>query len=169
MTQDRVRLALYQPDIAQNTGSILRLCACFDIGADIIEPCGFPFLSAKFRRAGMDYLDQVSLQRHDDFDAFRTAADDAGRRLVLLTTKAETSLFDFTFGNRDTLVMGRETAGVPETVHAAVHARLHIPMAAGRRSLNVAVSAGIAVGEALRQTGGFNQAALTSTGTRPSR
>ncbi|MEM8876385.1 MAG: tRNA (cytidine(34)-2'-O)-methyltransferase [Pseudomonadota bacterium] len=155
MTQDRVRLALYQPDIAQNTGSILRLCACLDVGADIIEPCGFPFLSAKFRRAGMDYLDQVSLQRHDDFEAFRVTANQGRRRVVLLTTKAEMSLFDFSFSRHDTLLMGRESAGAPDFVHATAHARLHIPMAADRRSLNVAVSAGIALSEALRQTGGF--------------
>jgi tRNA (cytidine/uridine-2'-O-)-methyltransferase len=154
-TKNRVRLALYQPDIAQNTGTILRLCACLDIGVDIIEPCGFPFSEAKFRRAGMDYLDQVSLERHNDFEAFRAADTQSERRLVLLTTKASSNLYDFRFRNSDTLLMGRESAGVPDAVHGVADARLCIPMSAGCRSLNVAVSAGIAASEALRQTGGF--------------
>lgn len=156
MTRHKVRLAIYQPDIAQNTGTILRLCACLKIGADIIEPCGFPFSEAKFRRAGMDYLNHVALQRHDDFDAFHATITQSGRRLVLLTTKAASNLYDFPFSSRDTLLLGRESAGVPDSVHAIADARLRIPIATDCRSLNVAISAGIAASEALRQTGGFD-------------
>lgn len=155
MNQSRVKLALYQPDIAQNTGTILRLCACLDIGVDIIEPCGFPFSEAKFRRAGMDYLDQVALERHNDFDAFHSTIKQSGRRLVLLTTKAASNLYDFQFSAHDTLLLGRESAGAPDSVHKIADARLKIPISEHCRSLNVAVSAGIAASEALRQTGGF--------------
>jgi tRNA (cytidine/uridine-2'-O-)-methyltransferase len=150
-----LRVALYQPDIAQNTGTILRLCACFGLGADIIEPCGFPFSDARFRRAGMDYLDAVDLTRHTDFAEFKSKTRAEGRRMVLLTTKADTALMDFTFTPLDTLVLGRESAGAPESVHAACDARIRIPMASGMRSLNVAVSAAMVVGEALRQTDRF--------------
>jgi tRNA (cytidine/uridine-2'-O-)-methyltransferase len=148
-----MRLALFQPDIAPNAGAMLRLCACFGVAADIIEPCGFVWSDAKLRRAGMDYLDRVSLQRHASWEAYR-AARGAGR-LILLTTRGDVALPDFAFRADDTLLVGRESAGVPDAVHAAADARLVIPMVPGARSLNVAMAAAIALGEALRQTGGF--------------
>jgi tRNA (cytidine/uridine-2'-O-)-methyltransferase len=150
-----MRLALYQPDIPQNTGTILRLCGCLGIEAHIIEPAGFPSSDRAFRRAGMDYLDAVAITRHaswQDFQAWRQAA--AGR-LVLFTTKAESSYLDFHFAPDDVLLFGRESAGVPESVHAAADARLRILMRPGMRSLNVAMAVALAAGEALRQTGGM--------------
>ncbi|MGE0233620.1 MAG: tRNA (cytidine(34)-2'-O)-methyltransferase [Flavobacteriaceae bacterium] len=150
-----MRLALYQPDIAQNTGSILRLCACLGISADIVEPAGFAWSESRFRRAGMDYVDNVDLTRHQDYSAFDSARRRAGARLVLLTTAGATPYFDYDFSADDWLMLGRESAGVPETVHADADARLVIPMAPGMRSLNVAVSAGIVLAEALRQTNSF--------------
>jgi tRNA (cytidine/uridine-2'-O-)-methyltransferase len=146
-----MRLALYQPDIAPNAGAMLRLCACLGIAADIIEPCGFVWSDAKLKRAGMDYLDQVALQRHASWEAYR-AARGAGR-LVLLTTRGDVALPDFAFRADDTLMVGRESAGVPDEVHAAADARIAIPMVPGARSLNVALAASLALGEALRQTG----------------
>ena len=151
-----IALALYQPDIAQNTGTILRLCACLGLPAHIIEPAGFPVGDRAFRRAGMDYLDQVSLTRHLDWAAFERWRRTAGHRLVLLTTQATQSFLDFRFRKGDILLLGRESAGVPELVHDAADARLLIPMQAGLRSLNVAVSAAIVATEALRQTDGFS-------------
>lgn len=150
-----VRIALYCPDIAQNAGTILRIGACFGIEVHIIEPAGFPVGDAGFRRAGMDYIDQVTWRRHASFAAFDAERRAEGRRLVLLTTTGAGPLFDFRFHPDDVLLFGRESAGVPETVHAAADARLRIPMRAGVRSLNVAVSAGIVGAEALRQTGGL--------------
>ena len=150
-----MRLALYQPDIAQNTGTILRLCACFGVGADIIEPAGFAWSEARFRRAGMDYIDSVDLTRHQDYRAFDSARRSAGSRLVLLTTAGSTPYHAHTFHADDWLMLGRESAGVPEHVHADADVRLVIPMARGMRSLNVAVSAGIVLAEALRQTNAF--------------
>ncbi|MDP2206868.1 MAG: tRNA (cytidine(34)-2'-O)-methyltransferase [Alphaproteobacteria bacterium] len=148
-----MRLALYQPDIPQNTGTLMRLCACLDVPMDIIEPCGFILSDKNLRRAGMDYLESLDLTRHASFDDFRAAIP--ARRIVLLTTKAAQSYVDFTFAPDDTLLLGRESAGVPEDVHAACTQRVIIPMAAGMRSLNVAVTGAMALGEALRQTGGF--------------
>jgi tRNA (cytidine/uridine-2'-O-)-methyltransferase len=149
-----MQLALYEPDIAQNTGTILRLCACLGVAAHIIEPAGFPVSDRAFRRAGMDYLDRVTLRRHLSWAAF-----DAWRRaenlgLVLFTTRAAKSYLDHPFAAHDILLFGRESAGVPEDVHAAADARLTIPMRPGLRSLNVAMACAIVVGEALRQTGG---------------
>lgn len=148
-----MRLALFQPDIAPNAGAMLRLCACLGVAADIVEPCGFVWSDAKLRRAGMDYLDQVAVCRHPSWDAFRAARGPG--RLVLLTTRGDAALPDFRFAADDTLMVGRESAGVPDTVHAAADARVVIPMAPGARSLNVALAAAIALGEALRQTGRF--------------
>jgi len=150
-----MRIALYEPDIPQNTGTILRLCACFGIAADIIEPAGFPTTDRAFRRAGMDYLDAVAIVRHGSWDAFDTWRRADGRRLLLLTTAAATSYLDHRYEPGDVLLFGRESAGVPEAVHRAADARLVIPMRPGLRSLNVAVAAAMAAGEALRQTGGF--------------
>ena len=145
-----MRLALYQPDIPQNTGTILRLCACLGVAADIIEPAGFPVSDRHFRRAGMDYLDQVEIVRHDSWAAF---SDWRGkRRLALFTTKAATPYLDFAFRPDDILLFGRETAGVPEDVAASADAKLLIPIAPQLRSLNVAMAAAMALGEALRQT-----------------
>jgi tRNA (cytidine/uridine-2'-O-)-methyltransferase len=150
-----MHLALYQPDIPQNTGTVLRLCACFGLPAHIIEPAGFPVTDRAFRRAGMDYLDAVSITRHAswaDFEAWRRLGP---RRLVLFTTAASMPYLDYGFRADDVLLFGRESAGVPEEVHAAADARLRIPMRQGMRSLNVAIAAALAAGEALRQTGGI--------------
>ena len=147
-----MQLALYEPDIAQNTGTILRLCACLGVTAHIIEPAGFPVSDRAFRRAGMDYLDQVDLTRHDSWRAFETWRRQAHGRLVLFTTKAAKSYLDFAYMASDVLLFGRETAGVTEAVVAAADARLLIPIKPSLRSLNVAVTAAMAVGEALRQT-----------------
>ncbi len=148
-----MRLALYQPDIPQNTDTLMRLCACMDVSMDIIEPCGFVFSDKNLKRAGMDYLDRIDLTRHGNFDDFRRAR--AAARIVLLTTKSDLSFLDFTFRPDDTLLLGRESAGVPDDVHATCPARITIPMAAGLRSLNVAVTGAMALCEALRQTGRF--------------
>lgn len=148
-----MRLALYQPDIPQNTGTILRLAACMAVPVDLIGPAGFVLDDRKLRRAGMDYLDRVALVRHSSWAAFRAAP--APGRLVLLTTRAGARYTDFAFRADDTLLLGRESAGVPDEVHEAADARLAIPVAPGLRSLNVAVAAAMALGEALRQTGGF--------------
>jgi tRNA (cytidine/uridine-2'-O-)-methyltransferase len=150
-----IRIALYQPDIAQNTGTILRLCACLGIEAHIVEPAGFPASDRAFRRAGMDYLDQVAIVRHLDWTAFETWRQQAGARLLLFTTAGAQSYIDFTYRDGDVLLFGRESAGVPDAVRAAADARLVIPMRAGLRSLNVAMAAAMACAEATRQTDGF--------------
>jgi tRNA (cytidine/uridine-2'-O-)-methyltransferase len=150
-----MRIALYQPDIAQNTGTILRLAACLGVEAHIIEPAGFATSDRAFRRAGMDYLDRVALVRHVTWAAFATWRREHALRLVLFTTRGERSYLDHRFARDDILLFGRESAGVPEEVHAAADARLLIPMRPGLRSLNVAMACAIAVGEALRQTGGL--------------
>lgn len=146
-----IRIALYQPDIAQNTGTILRLCACLGAQAHIIEPAGFPASDRAFRRAGMDYLDHVALVRHVSFDAFDTWRRSAGLKLTLFSTQATQSYFDHAFDAREVLLFGRESAGVPQAVHTAADASIVIPMRAGLRSLNVAMAAAMAAGEALRQ------------------
>jgi tRNA (cytidine/uridine-2'-O-)-methyltransferase len=150
-----MRIALYQPDIAQNTGTILRLAACLDVGVDIVEPAGFATTDRAFRRAGMDYLDQVTLMRHSSWKEFETRRRAANLRLILFTTRAAGPFLKFRFRPDDVLMFGRESAGVPSEVHAAADARLLIPMRPGLRSLNVAMACAIAVGEALRQTTGF--------------
>jgi tRNA (cytidine/uridine-2'-O-)-methyltransferase len=147
-----MQIALFQPDIPPNTGTILRLCACLNVTAHIIEPAGFAVSDRAFRRAGMDYLDQVTLIRHDRWESFEQWRRNSGYRLLLFTTKGAISYLDFGYGASDILLFGRETAGVPAAVHAAADARLTIPIAPRLRSLNVAVAAAMAVGEALRQT-----------------
>lgn len=145
-----VRLVLYQPDIPQNAGAMMRLAACFGVALDLIEPCGFPLDDQRLRRAGMDYIDLLDLTRHSSWAAFR-AAD--GGRLVLLTTTGDRRHVDFAFAAGDRILVGRESAGVPPVVHAAADARIRIPMQPGIRSLNVAQAAAIGLSEALRQTG----------------
>jgi tRNA (cytidine/uridine-2'-O-)-methyltransferase len=154
MPNSQLRIALYQPDIAGNAGTILRLGACLGIGIDIIEPAGFDMSDRALRRAGMDYLEIAALTRHVDFAAFEAWRREAGRRLILLTTKAEQPYTGFAFAISDILVFGRESAGVPEHVHDAADARLAIPMPGGGRSLNVALAAAMAAGEAMRQITG---------------
>jgi tRNA (cytidine/uridine-2'-O-)-methyltransferase len=148
-----MQIALFQPDIPQNTGTILRLCACLNVSAHIIEPAGFPVSDRHFRRAGMDYLDEVSITRHDSWSKFMQWRNDGGYRLILFTTKATCPYLDYRYGSDDILLFGRESAGVPDEVAAAADARLAIPIKPGLRSLNVAVAAAMALGEALRQTG----------------
>ena len=148
-TAPPVRLALYQPDIPQNTGALLRLGACLGVPLDIIEPCGFLLDDRRLRRAGMDYLKEAAVVRHASWTAYRAARQD---RLILLTTKAERAYTDFAFRAGDTLLLGRESAGVPDEVHAAAAARLVIPMRPGLRSINVALAGAMVLGEALRQT-----------------
>jgi tRNA (cytidine/uridine-2'-O-)-methyltransferase len=148
-----MQIALFQPDIPPNTGTILRLCACLDVTAHIIEPAGFPVSDRAFRRAGMDYLDQVSLMRHHSWAKFEQWRAEAGDRLLLFTTKGATSYLDFGYDPSDILLFGRETAGVPDAVATAADALLKIPIKPTLRSLNVAMAAAMAIGEALRQTG----------------
>ena len=147
-----MRIALYQPEIAGNVGAVLRLAACLGVGVDIIEPTGFVFSDARMKRAGMDYIDQAQMVRHADWETYRLGA---GGRLILLTTKGDVSLCEMAFAADDILMFGRESAGVPHDVAKACAARVRIPIAAPARSLNLSVSAGIAIFEALRQTGGL--------------
>lgn len=147
-----MRLALFQPDIPQNTGTMLRFAACMGFAVDIIEPCGFVLNDKRLRRAGMDYLEGVDLTRHSSWENF---LETPPSRIVLLTTKADTPYTDFDFASDDCLLVGRESAGVPPEVHDRADARVIVPMTSGVRSLNVAVSAAMVAGEALRQTGGF--------------
>ena len=149
-----MRLALFQPDIPQNTGTIIRLTVCFGIPLDIIEPCGFILSDAKLRRSGMDYLNLANIKRHVSWDAFIKERKQS--RLVLITTKAEDSLNQFVFDDNDTLILGRESSGVPQAVHNAIPEKVRIPMDKKARSLNVSVAAGIILWEALRQTGTFD-------------
>ena len=149
-------LALFQPDIPQNAGTMLRLCACLGVEAALIEPASFPMSDRHFRRAGMDYLDHVAISRHLSWRAFEDWRAPTRRRLLLLTTRAATPYADFTYRPGDVIMVGRESAGAPDEVHAAADARLRIPVKADLRSLNVAVSAAMVLGEALRQTHGFD-------------
>lgn len=146
-------LALYEPDIAQNAGAMMRTCACFGVDAALIEPAGFRIGDRRFRRAGMDYLDAVSIARHNSWRKFEAWRSALGRRLVLLTTEGETNLWDFAFCRGDIILVGRESAGVPANVAGAADARLRIPIRPPLRSLNVGVAATIALTEALRQIG----------------
>jgi len=148
-----IRIALYQPDIAGNTGTILRFAACMGLAVDIVEPAGFDLSDRNLRRAGMDYLEMAALARHVDWDAFEQWRLGAGHRLVLLTTKAALPYTSFAFAPGDVLLFGRESAGAPDKVHEAADARLLIPMPGGGRSLNVALSVAMAAGEAVRQVG----------------
>ncbi|RUU89611.1 MULTISPECIES: tRNA (cytidine(34)-2'-O)-methyltransferase [unclassified Mesorhizobium] len=149
----RLRIALYQPDIAGNTGTILRFAACLGLGVDIIEPAGFPLSDKALKRAGMDYLEMAALTRHVDWHAFEEWRKAGSRRLVLLSTKATTAYTSFIFAEGDILLFGRESAGVPDPVHQAADARLTIPMQGTARSINVALSIAMAAGEAIRQLG----------------
>ena len=151
-----MRLALYEPDIPQNTGALLRLAACLGLPIDLIEPAGFVLSDRRLQRAGMDYVDLAPLTRHASWDAFEAARTG---RLVLLTTRAETPYTAYSFAPDDVLLLGRESAGVPDAVHAAADARVRVPMVPGARSLNVALAASMVLSEALRQTGGFPQEA----------
>jgi tRNA (cytidine/uridine-2'-O-)-methyltransferase len=150
-----MRIALHEPDIPQNTGTIFRLAACFGIEVHLVEPAGFPVTDRAFRRAGMDYLDQVALVRHVSWPAFEAWRRQAALRLLLFTTKGATSYLDHRYQHDDILLFGRESAGVPDHLHAAADVRLVIPMQPHMRSLNVAMACAMAVGEALRQTNGF--------------
>jgi tRNA (cytidine/uridine-2'-O-)-methyltransferase len=145
-----MRLALYQPEIPGNVGAILRLAACFAVDVDIIEPCGFVFSDVRMKRAGMDYIDHVRMVRHANWDAFRESRPG---RLILMSTRAETRLDRFSFAPDDVLMMGQESAGVPDEVRAQCHASVRIPLNPAVRSLNISVATGIALAEALRQTG----------------
>ena len=148
-----MRLVLFQPDIPQNTGTMLRLAACLGVAVDIVEPAGFDVSDRHFRRSGMDYIDSVEIVRHPSWQAFENWRRESGHRLVLATTKASLPYTRFVFKRTDAVLMGRESTGAPDYVHEAADARVTIPMRAGMRSLNVAVSAGMILGEALRQIG----------------
>jgi len=147
-----MRIALYEPDIPQNTGTILRTCACLGVEAHIVEPAGFPVTDRAFRRAGMDYLDRVSIVRHSSFAAFQDWRRNERLKLVLITTAATRAYLDHAYGEDQVLMFGRESAGVPEAVHRAADIRLRIPIREGLRSLNIAVAAAMVMGEALRQS-----------------
>jgi tRNA (cytidine/uridine-2'-O-)-methyltransferase len=149
----KMRLALYQPDQAPNTGAMMRLCACFGVEMDIIEPCGFPFDLRRFKRVAMDYIQHTKFTRHRSWQEFE--AQLGGRRLVLLTTKADMPYHQFAFRNDDVLMVGRESAGVPVDVHQSADARIVIPMQKPARSLNIGMAAAIVLSEALRQIKGF--------------
>lgn len=148
-------LALFQPDIPQNTGTLVRLGACLSVPVHIVGPAGFDSSERSFRRAGLDYVDRAEIVRHVSWSAFEAWRASEGRRLVLLTTRAWLPYPAFDFRPDDVLMVGRETVGVPDNVHAAADARLLIPMAPGLRALNVAVAGAMVLGEALRQTGRF--------------
>ena len=154
MPAPALRLALYQPDIPQNTGAAMRLCACLGVGLDIIEPCGFVWDERKIRQSGLDYVDLADIMRHGSWENFKDAQ--SGRRIVLLTTKSARPYIDFVFQPDDILLAGRESAGVPDDVHKATHERLVIPLRPGLRSLNVINACAMVLGEALRQTKEFS-------------
>jgi tRNA (cytidine/uridine-2'-O-)-methyltransferase len=155
MTQSMPRLAIYQPDIAQNTGTMLRLAACLGVPVEIIEPAGFDVSDRHLRRSGMDYLERAAVTRHVSWRSFEEWRRDGQGRLILATTKGAVPYAGFSYGADDIILVGRESAGVPDEVHAAADARVVIPMQPGLRSLNVAVTAAMILGEALRQTGTF--------------
>ncbi len=150
-----MNLALYQPDIPQNAGTLIRLGACLGVGIDIIEPAGFVMTDRALKRAGMDYLEMAEVTRHASWQAFRRAHTARGGRLLVLTAKGALSYTNYEFAPQDTLLLGRESAGAPQEVHDAADARLRIPLRPGLRSLNVALAGAMVLGEALRQTKGF--------------
>ncbi len=154
-----MRVALFQPDIPQNTGTILRLAACLNVAADIILPAGFDLSSRALKRAALDYFEAVSITRWSSFAEFRNDARQRGSRIVLLTTRAAQAYTAAEFKPSDILLAGRESAGVPEEVHAAADLRVRVPMREDLRSLNVAVALAMVLGEAMRQTGGFSRLA----------
>ena len=147
-----MRIALYQPDIPQNTGNIFRLGACLGVSVDIIEPTGFVFDDKKFKRSSMDYMNYLDYKRHDDWDHFYKWIQKKKFRLILMTTKSNKSLYNFEFRPSDILLFGRESAGVPENIHKIVDHRLTIPMKDGVRSINLSSSVALVLGEGLRQT-----------------
>jgi tRNA (cytidine/uridine-2'-O-)-methyltransferase len=155
-----LRLALFEPDIPQNTGALLRLAACLGVGVDVIEPCGFLFEDRRLRRAGLDYIALARLRRHASWAAFLLARS-AASRLVLLTTAGTVALYDFAFAAADTILVGRESAGVPDHVHRRADARVAIPLRSPARSLNVALAGAIALAEGLRQTAQFPELDLS--------
>lgn len=154
-----LRLALYQPDIPQNAGTMIRLAACLGVAVDIVEPAAFDVSDRNFRRSGMDYLERAAVTRHDSFRAFEAWRREAGHRLVLAETDGTTAHTDFAFRRGDIVMVGRESAGVPPEVYAAAEASVYVPMRHGLRSLNVALAAAMVLGEALRQVGGYPQPA----------
>jgi tRNA (cytidine/uridine-2'-O-)-methyltransferase len=149
------RISLYQPDIPHNTGAILRFAACMGVDVDIIEPAGFDLSDRGLKRAGMDYVERAALRRHISFESFEIFRAEQGSRLVLLSTKAAIPYTDFAFRPDDILLFGRESAGVPPSVHERAEARLIVPMRPGLRSINLAMTVAMVTGEALRQTGGL--------------
>ena len=151
-----MRIALYQPDIPQNTGTILRMAACLGVPVDIIQPTGFDLTDRSMRRAGLDYLAHVDLTRHSSWEDFVARRARTGGRLILLTTRGSAGHVDFRYQPDDILLLGRESSGVPDAVHHCADARVRVPMHPGLRSLNIAVAAAIVLGEALRQTSGFS-------------
>lgn len=156
-----MRIALFEPDIPQNTGAVLRLAACMGVPVDIIEPCGFLLGDRQMRRAGMDYLDHVDMVRHNSWADY--AEHDTQSRRILLTTKGDTAYDGFAFHKDDTLLIGRESAGVPDQVHNAADGRIIIPMVPGLRSLNMALATAMVLGEALRQTNTLPQLLTVET------
>ncbi|MGE0596731.1 MAG: tRNA (cytidine(34)-2'-O)-methyltransferase [Hyphomonadaceae bacterium] len=152
-----MRLALYQPDIPQNLGAAIRLCACLNLGLDVIEPCGFPLTDRSLRRAALDYGEAARITRHDSLAAFSRAAAETNARLVLVETDGATSFQDFAFSSGDILVLGRESAGSPGELYAAAHASVRVPMKTGMRSLNVVVAGAVVLTEAMRQTGAWEK------------
>jgi len=160
MTTSPITLALYEPDIAANAGAMMRTCACLGVDAAIIEPAGFLISDRRFRRSGMDYLDALVTTRHASFEWFETWRAASGRRLVLLTTKGDSQLWDFAFRPGDILMVGRESAGVPDAIAALADARVRIPIRPSLRSLNVGIAAALALGEALRQLRTFQDLAV---------
>ncbi|WP_412178328.1 tRNA (cytidine(34)-2'-O)-methyltransferase [Rhizobium sp. PL01] len=154
MSHHSLRIALYQPDIPGNTGTILRLAACLGLAVDIIEPAGFDLSDKNLKRAGMDYIASVTLTRHVNWERFEEARLEQGRRLVLASTKAAEPYTRFSFQPNDTLLFGRESAGVPDHVHDKADGRIIVPMVEGQRSLNVAMSVAMIAGEAIRQVNG---------------
>ncbi|MEH6546539.1 MAG: tRNA (cytidine(34)-2'-O)-methyltransferase [Sneathiella sp.] len=149
-----MRLALYQPDIAPNVGTLLRLGACLGVPVDIIEPCGFPFGAKDLRRSVMDYADSVDVTRHISWTTFTRSV--GNQRIILLSTQSASAYTDFSYRDSDVLLLGRESAGVPKEIHESVDHRVVIPMNAGMRSINVAIAAAMVLGEGLRQTGQFS-------------
>lgn len=150
-----MHLALFEPDIPQNAGSLIRLGACLGVPVDIVEPCGFLFTDRALKRAGMDYLDKAEVRRHPSWEAFWAVHRERGGRLILLTSKGSLPYTQCDYSAGDTLLLGRESAGAPDEVHAAADIRVRIPMLPGLRSLNVAQAGAMVLGEALRQTKGF--------------
>ncbi len=153
MFKNSVRLALFEPDIPQNTGTLLRLAACLGVSVDVVEPCGFVWGGKHMRRAGMDYLEHVEVIRYVNWETFSSAPTTIRR--VLLTTKSAVPFTEFNFLTGDVLLLGSESSGVPEHVHSSVEARLTVPMLEGLRSLNLATAAAMVLGEALRQLDAF--------------